>query len=101
MTHIVASGSHTRAVTVTVVSRTASNAAEVCYVANVRPALSTRRARFRPLTAERCSAATLGPVSPRIVLNCASHQSPWEGTHTLSAWTALLCRRGFGFTLPL
>lgn len=95
----------TAACTVTVVSRTGSNAAEVCYVANVRAALSTSRVRFRPVTVERYSAGTFGPIlrelSPAIVLNCASHQSPWEGTHTPSAWTDLVRRRGFGFTLPL
>ncbi|GAB3473593.1 hypothetical protein [Nocardiopsis coralliicola] len=114
---IVGGGSLTRAVcyalatigtapcTVTVVSRTAANAAEISYVANARAALSTSPARFRPAAVERYSAGAFGPVlrerRPALVLNCASHQSPWEGTHTPSAWTDLIRRRGFGFTLPL
>lgn len=90
---------------VTVVSTTPSSSAEVCYVADVRAALSGTPVRFRALSVDRYAAESISSilrqVRPRIVLNCASHQSPWEKTRAPSAWTALMNRAGFGLTLPL
>lgn len=90
---------------VTVVSRTSSSSAEVCYVANVRAALSSTPVRFRALSLQRYSAESIYSIlrqaRPWIVLNCASYQSPWERTYSPSAWTTLMSRAGFGITLPL
>lgn len=91
--------------TVTLLSGTPRNAAEVCYVANTRAALSGTGVVFRALPAPEYSAevfrAVLARVRPTVVLNCASHQSPWEGTRAPSAWSDLVARAGFGVTLPL
>ncbi|WP_189251077.1 hypothetical protein [Streptosporangium pseudovulgare] len=90
---------------VTVVSTTPSSSAEVCYVADVRAASSGTPVPFRALSVDRYSAGSISPIlrraRPRIVLNCASYQSPWERTRSPSAWTALMNRAGFGLTLPL
>ena len=90
---------------VTVVSTTPSSSAEVCYVADVRAASSGTPVRFRALSVGRYAAESISSilrqVRPRIVLNCASYQSPWEKTRAPSAWTALMNRAGFGLTLPL
>ncbi|MEU7989574.1 hypothetical protein AB0B56_32390 [Streptosporangium canum] len=90
---------------VTVVSTTPSSSAEVCYVADVRAVSSGTPVRFRALSVGRYAAESISSilrqVRPRIVLNCASYQSPWEKTRAPSAWTALMNRAGFGFTLPL
>ncbi|MDT0572609.1 hypothetical protein RM704_34975 [Streptomyces sp. DSM 3412] len=91
--------------TVTLLSGTPRNAAEVCYIANTRAALSGTGTRFRALPAPEYSAEVfrdvLARVQPAVVLNCASHQSPWEGTRAPSAWSDLVARAGFGVTLPL
>jgi hypothetical protein len=96
---------HSARFVVTVVSRTPSSSAEVCYIANARAASSGAQVRFHGLALEHYStdsiSLVLRQVRPVIVLNCASYQSPWEKDHSPSAWTALLSRAGFGITLPL
>ncbi|MER5324720.1 hypothetical protein [Streptosporangium roseum] len=89
----------------TVVSTTPSSSAEVCYVADVRAASSGTPVRFRALPADRYAAGSIFSIlrqaRPRIVLNCASYQSPWQKTRSPSAWTALMNSAGFGLTLPI
>jgi hypothetical protein len=92
--------------TVTVVARSDEKATEICYMANARAARSAGiPVRFRPLPADLGSpqaiAEILAETRPRVLLGCASYQSPWEGLHAPSAWTALLQGAGFGVTLPL
>lgn len=95
----------TTASTVTVVSREASNAAEVAYIANTQATLRGSPVRFQARSVSGYTADELARVldeaSPGIVLNCASYQSPWESTRASSAWTDLIRQRGLGFTLPL
>lgn len=90
---------------VTVVSRTLSSSAEVCYIADVRAALGRTPVKFRPLSLERYSTDSISSIlqqtRPLLVLNCASYQSPWEKLQSPSAWTTLMSRAGFGITLPL
>ncbi|MFI7643141.1 hypothetical protein [Nonomuraea sp. NPDC049400] len=90
---------------VTVVSRTASSSAEVCYIADVRATLAGTAVKFRPLSLGRYSADSISSIlrqtRPKLVLNCASYQSPWEKIYSPSAWTTLMSRAGFGITLPL
>lgn len=43
----------------------------------------------------------LSSIQPDVIVNCASHYSPWEDIHQPSLWTQLLRSAGFGFTLPL
>ncbi|WBB78056.1 potassium transporter TrkA [Micromonospora sp. WMMD882] len=110
-----------RPVTVTVVGRDASRAAEVAYVAGARAALSGTPARFRsaavafgddtaqgdrPDRSDRRApggdlAALLADETPDAVLHCASVQSPWESVTAPSGWTRLLAGAGFGVTAPL
>lgn len=90
---------------VTVLTRAGRAAQEICSIANARAAASGSPTRF---TAEPVDAADepaltgiLRRLRPRIVLNCASTQSPWEADRAPSAWTELLSAGGFGIGLPL
>lgn len=90
---------------VTVVARSADKAHNICHVANVRAAVSGHPIRFRPEPAHRATedelAAILLQHRPRVIVNCASMQSPWEAARWPSGWTALIRSAGFGITLPL
>lgn len=91
--------------TVTVVSRAAQSAEEICYIADVRADLSGVCTSFRSLTLPRYTVGRLRSLferfRPAIVLNCASLQSPWERLVKPSAWTDLIATVGYGITLPL
>ncbi|MCQ4079082.1 hypothetical protein NGB36_00195 [Streptomyces sp. RB6PN25] len=91
--------------TVTVLARSARAAREIACIANTRAATSASPTRF---TAEVLDASDHGTaarllqrIRPRVVLHCASLQSPWESTRAPSAWTKLLAAGGFGIALPL
>lgn len=91
--------------TVTVLARSARTADEIACIAGARAATSASPTRF---TAEaldaldrNAMARALLRIRPRVVINCASAQSPWESTRAPSAWTELLGAGGFGIGLPL
>lgn len=91
--------------TVTVLARSGRAAHEISCIANARAAVSGSPTRF---TAEVVDAADecaltgiLQRVRPRVVVNCASVQSPWEADRAPSAWAELLSAGGFGIGLPL
>ncbi|MFB7506570.1 potassium transporter TrkA [Streptomyces broussonetiae] len=91
--------------TVTVLARSVRAADEIACIASARAATSASTTRF---TAEALDVSDRGAVAgvllrirPRVVINCASMQSPWESTRAPSAWTALLTAGGFGIGLPL
>ncbi|MGA8117161.1 MAG: potassium transporter TrkA [Actinocatenispora sp.] len=92
-------------VTVTVLGRDAARTGQVAYIANARSALARRDVDFRARTGELADGACLDraihDLSPRVVVQCASLHSPWEGRATPSPWTALVAAAGFGITLPL
>ncbi|MFH8775290.1 hypothetical protein [Streptomyces sp. NPDC017958] len=91
--------------TVTVLARSARAAHEIACIAGARAAVSGSPTRFtaEPVDAadEEALTAVLARTRPRVVLNCASVQSPWETTRAASAWTDLLSAGGFGIALPL
>lgn len=95
----------TEDISVTVLSRAAQRAEDLCYIANTRAALTGSPARFQacevPDYTRACLAPAFARIAPALVLNCASLQSPWEAGSAPSAWTDLLARAGFGLTLPL
>ncbi len=77
---------------------------EIHYVASARAALLGAAVTFETyfFDAETGAAEELvAELQPDILLNCASHYSPWEGRSRPSGWTDLLARSGFGITLPL
>ncbi len=78
---------------VTVHARSPQKADEVVYLAQARARLSGTPARFE--------ARPLGAEDARVVLVCASEQSPWERRGAPSAWTELMRAAGFGITLAL
>src|SRR5262245_47088135 len=79
---------HRAQTTVTVVARSADKARDICHVANVRAAVSGHPVRFRPTppcdvamsrdAAEHQLEVILLAHQPRVIVNCASMQSPWE-----------------------
>ncbi|MEU6512000.1 hypothetical protein [Streptomyces sp. NPDC046942] len=91
--------------TVTVLARNETAAQEIACIANARAAASSRATRFRATALEASdrdqTAWLLQRIAPRVVVNCASVQSPWEAVHAPSAWTRLLAEAGFGLALPL
>lgn len=90
---------------VAVVGRSAGAVGEVCQVAGTQAAVSGGGVRFRPVVADLAhggaAADVLAATSPRVVVVCASLQSPWERDGRPSAWTDLVRDAGFGVTLPL
>ncbi|WP_052422926.1 hypothetical protein [Nonomuraea candida] len=95
-------GEHAR---VRVVGRRAARAAQLAEVCNVRAAIDrspvTFTANEEDLTSDDAIAAEVAAARPRIVVQCASWQSPWERATAPSAWTELCGRAGFGITLAL
>ncbi|GAA1026278.1 MULTISPECIES: hypothetical protein [Amycolatopsis] len=83
-----------------ILARRPGQAREVADLAAMRARLSGSPVSFEAgaLTDLR---EVLARFQPRVVLNCASHQSPWERMTSPSEWTNLLRRGGFGLTLPL
>ncbi|MGV9297333.1 hypothetical protein [Amycolatopsis sp. NPDC003676] len=83
-----------------VLARRPGKAQEVADLAEMRARLSGSPVCFEAgdLTDLR---EVLARAQPTVVLNCASHQSPWERMTSPSEWTNLLRRGGFGLTLPL
>lgn len=90
---------------ITIAARSAQTAQEIAAIANARAAVSSCPTRFvaEVLDVSEPTAVTqfLERVRPDTVVNCASLQSPWEGTQADSAWTRLLAEGGFGLGLPL
>ncbi|GGX43452.1 potassium transporter TrkA [Streptomyces noursei] len=91
--------------TVTVLARSARVADEIACIAGARAATSASPTRF---TAEALDASdrnttarVLARIQPRVVINCASLQSPWESSRAPTAWTDMLAAGGFGIGLPL
>jgi hypothetical protein len=91
--------------TVTVLARNEAAAQEIACIANARAAASSRTTRFRATALDASdrdrTAWLLQRIAPRVVVNCASVQSPWEAAHAPSGWTRLLAEAGFGRALPL
>ena len=83
--------------TVTVLARSGERAAEVAYVAGVRARLAGSAVTFEARQADSFD-TVFGDIAPDLVLNCASHHSPWERS---SGWMDLVARAGFAVTLPL
>lgn len=90
---------------VTVLARAGRAAREIACVANARAAASGSPTRFASAAVDAADESALTGillrVRPRVVVNCASVQSPWEADRTPSAWTGLLSAGGFGIGLPL
>jgi hypothetical protein len=91
--------------TVMVLARDRRAAEEVAQIASTRAVVGERSARFVGRAADLADPAqledVLGTARPRIVLQCASWQSPWEGRTAPSRWSELIGRVGLGITLPL
>jgi hypothetical protein len=92
-------------VTVHVIAGDLAKAEEIAQLAAARVALARRAVTFRASRADLADggqlAEVLWAVDPRIVVQCASLHSPYEGQVARSAWTDLVARAGFGITAPL
>jgi hypothetical protein len=95
----------TEPVSVTVVARSEQAAGAISYVANTRARLHGVPFKCEPrvlaLDSPEPLAELAEELAPDVVLNTASHQSPWEHLSSPSAWTALTRSAGLGMTLPL
>lgn len=89
-------------VAATVLARSAQPAAELAYVAGVRARIAgapvTVEARRVDLASFPDVRRELAELAPAVVVNCASHHSPWERP---SPWMDLVRHAGFAVTLPL
>ncbi|MFE7754004.1 hypothetical protein [Streptomyces sp. NPDC057429] len=89
---------------VTVAGRDARAADEIAYLAGSRALTSGTPVHFDAAGTDPGShdfKELLARTSPRMLLVCASAQSPWERTRHPSGWTDLIAEAGFGLTLPL
>ncbi len=90
---------------VCVIGRAKSSVDEVVTIANARSATFFSKVTFTGDSidwhSENDLADKLATYSPRLILQTASLQSPWEFTTSKSAWCSLIKRGGFGITLPL
>lgn len=113
---IVGSGSLARAISyslalllsrphrVIVCARSGKQLRDIMYVSRAKAASVQSPVKFDSVefAAESDDAGRmLLSFQPDVIVNCASHYSPWEGIHQPSSWTQLLHSAGFGFTLPL
>jgi hypothetical protein len=98
-------GAADQPLTVAVAGRDRAKADEAAYLAGTRAAVAGRPVRFTSHRAELSDGEQLDELlastAPRLVLQCASPHSPWEGRAAPSAWTQFVARAGFGVTLPL
>ena len=90
---------------VCVIGRAKSSVAQVVTIANARSAAFLSKVTFTgdsiDWNSENDLSDKLATYSPRLILQTASLQSPWEFTGSESAWCSLIKRGGFGITLPL
>ncbi len=89
---------------VIVCARSRDQLNEIIYVSRAKAASAQSPVRFDSVEfdAESGDASRLlSSLQPDVIVNCASHYSPWEWIHQPSSWTHLLRSAGFGFTLPL
>jgi hypothetical protein len=89
---------------VIVCARSRDQLNEIIYVSRAKAASAQSPLKFDSVEFEAESGDAgrlLSTLQPDVIVNCASHYSPWEGIHRPSSWTHLLRSAGFGFTLPL
>jgi len=89
---------------VIVCARSRDKLNEIIYVSRAKAASAQSPVKFDSVEfdAESGDACRLlSFLQPDLIVNCASHYSPWEWIHQSSSWTHLLRSAGFGFTLPL
>jgi len=113
---IVGSGSLARAISyslallldrrhrVIVCARSRNHLSDIMYVSRAKAASVQSPVIFDSIEFQSESGDAgrlLSSFQPDVVVNCASHYSPWEGILHPSRWTQLLRSAGFGFTLPL
>ncbi|MFF5177245.1 potassium transporter TrkA [Micromonospora sp. NPDC000316] len=88
-----------------VIGRSTGATEDICLAASVHATMAERPVRFQAVTSSLGPGDDLRPtlrrLAPRLVLVCASAQSPAEARTTRTAWSALLREAGFGVTLPL
>lgn len=94
-----------RSLRVCILGRFKSSVDEVVTVSNARAAAFSSKVTFVGDTIDWASendlADKLGAYSPRLILQSASLQSPWELRTSQSNWGALIKEGGFGITVPL
>ncbi|MEV0614739.1 hypothetical protein AB0I81_15520 [Nonomuraea sp. NPDC050404] len=88
-----------------VVGRRAAAAAQLAEVGNVRAVIDgdpiTFSANEADLPSDDAIAGEAVAARPDVVMQCASHHSPWESAIAPSAWTRWCASAGFGVTLAL
>lgn len=87
-----------------VLGRSRSSVDEVVRISNARAAAFSPQVSFVGDTIDWDSENDLGDkleaYSPRLILQMASLQSPWECVNSQSAWCALIKKAGFALSIP-
>lgn len=95
----------TRPLEVAILGRSPAKTARLAGIGGARAGAFGTRITFVPHEVANFEALELARLvrrlRPKVVLHAASLQSPWEATHSPSAWTRLVRECGFGITLPL
>ncbi|NET27067.1 hypothetical protein [Okeania sp. SIO1I7] len=90
---------------VCVIGRSKNSVDQVVTIANARSVAFSSTVTFIgdsiDWDSENDLSDKLATYSPRLILQTASLQSPWEFTASQSAWCSLIKEGGFGITLPL
>ncbi len=92
-------------VAVAVLARNRVAVDQLTCLATTRAVAAERPVTFTGSSAELSDGDQLDEIlhvtAPRVVVQCASLQSPWEGRSAPSRWTELVAAVGLGVTLPL
>lgn len=89
---------------VVIVGRDIEKVKKISVIANSRAAITSTDILFIPKEASFDSEASIENIitkfTPKIVLQMASLQSPWEFNNQKSTWVSLINNSGFALTIP-
>jgi hypothetical protein len=88
-----------------IIGRSKAKASQLMQIANARAAIFQSPTRFEAPEISQFKALAFSRIvrslKPKVILQAASLQSPWEAGQGENAWTKLVATAGFGITLPL
>jgi hypothetical protein len=88
-----------------IIGRSKAKASQLAQIANARSAIFKSPTRFEAPEISQFKAVAFSRIvrslKPKVILQAASLQSPWEAGQGENGWTKLVATAGFGVTLPL
>jgi hypothetical protein len=88
-----------------IIGRSKAKASQLTQIANARAAIFKSPTRFEAPEISQFKAVAFSRIvrslKPKVILQAASLQSPWEAGQGENGWTKLVATAGFGVTLPL